>query len=159
MASTLVNKEETLRPLFDDLFTSDPFGTLTSMRKAFNSFFDTSIRPRPFDGYMLPSMDLYNKEGSYVVEMALPGLDKKDVNIDVEGNCLTISGKYSKDLEETEKAKRYHYRELRRGSFSRSVTFPENIDPAKVVASFEAGLLKVEIPALRPAENKKIPIK
>jgi HSP20 family molecular chaperone IbpA len=159
MADTLVREKETIRPFFDDFFTTDPFGALTSVRSLFNSMLDSTLRPRGFQGYMLPAMDLYNKDGTYVVEVALPGLDKKDVSIDVDGNCLTVSGKYSKETEETEKDKRYHYRELRKGSFSRSVSFPENIDPAKVNATFDTGMLKIEIPALRPAETKKIGIK
>jgi HSP20 family protein len=156
MASTLVQKEkaDAIRPFFDDFFTTDPFRALTSARSVFNSLLDSTLRP---EGYMIPAMDLYSKDGTYVVEVALPGFDKKDVNIGVEGNCLTVSGKYF--TEETENDKRYLYRELRKGSFSRSVTLPENIDFSKVFATFDAGILKIIIPSQRPAESKKIAIK
>ena len=68
-----------------------------------------------------------------------------------------MTGTYKK--EEKEDDKRYHYRELRRGSFVRSMTFPEDIDPDKVTAMFERGLLKIEIPSLRPAPTQKVAIK
>jgi len=93
-----------------------------------------------------------------MLDVALPGLDKKDITIEVEGNCLTISGTYAAEKEEDEKNKRYHYREVRRGSFSRAVTFPEDIDPDKVVATFDRGMLKIEIPSLRPAPKQKVAI-
>jgi HSP20 family protein len=158
MASTLVQKEkaDAVRPFFEDFFTTDPFRALTSARSVFNSLLDSTLRP---EGYMIPAMDLYSKDGMYVVEVALPGFEKKDVNIDVDGNCLTVSGKYFTHPEETEKDKRYHYRELRKGSFSRSVTLPENIDSSKVFATFDAGILKIVIPSQRPVESKKIAIK
>jgi HSP20 family protein len=159
MASTLMNptREELARPFFDEFVIGDPFGALTSIRKSIDSMLDATLRSRVFEDQTLPAMDLYFKEGKYIVELALPGLDKKDVNIEVEGNGLTISGTYGKEIQTEEK--RYHYRELRRGSFSRSVTFPENLDPAKIVATMEAGLLKIEIPSFRPAEPKKVAIK
>ncbi|MBV8339837.1 MAG: Hsp20/alpha crystallin family protein, partial [Candidatus Eremiobacteraeota bacterium] len=61
--------------------------------------------------------------------------------------------------EEKDAGKRHHYRELRRGGFVRSMTFPEDIDPAKVTAAFDSGLLKIEIPSLRPAPTQKVAIK
>jgi len=159
MASTLMNptREELVRPFFDEFVIGDPFGALTSVRKSIDSMLDATLRSRVFEDQTLPAMDLYFKEGTYIVELALPGLDKKDVSIEVEGNCLTISGTYGKEARAEEK--RYHYRELRRGSFSRSVTFPENLDPAKIVAAMEAGVLKIEIPSFRPVEPKKVAIK
>jgi HSP20 family protein len=145
MASTLVQKENetSIRPFFEDFFNLDPF-------RAF-----TSTLPR----YMVPALDVYSKDGSYVIELAVPGFDKKDIDIDINGNNLTVSGKYSKETEDREKDKRYHYRELRKGSFSRSVTLPENIDAGKVSATFDAGVLKIEMPAQRVAESKKVAIK
>jgi len=105
----------------------------------------------------VPPMDLYFKDGKYTVDVALPGIDKQDVDIEIEGNRITVSGKFT--VEEKEDGKRYHYRELWRGNFVRSMTFPEQIDPAKVTAAFDRGLLKIEIPSLRPAPTQKVAIK
>ncbi|HLW37250.1 MAG TPA: Hsp20/alpha crystallin family protein [Candidatus Eremiobacteraceae bacterium] len=145
--------------VFERFFGPEEFFTdVPSIRRSFNSLFDTMLRPSVSKDYTysVPAIDLYRKDGTYMIECALPGLRKEDVNIEIEANVLTISGKYRH--EEKEEDKRYHYRELRRGSFSRSVSFPDNIDPDKVKASFDKGMLKVEVQALTPAKTKKIEI-
>ncbi len=161
MANTLTSpKREEIRPFFGHFFDmTDPFAELTSTRRTMNALLDSVMRPFPLKDVTVPAIDLYNKNGAYTLDVALPGLDKKDVTIEVEGNCLTISGKYASEKEEEENDKRFHYREVRRGSFSRSVTFPEDIDPDKVVATFDRGMLKIEIPSLRPAPKQKVAIK
>jgi len=156
MTTTMLTKKEEIRPFFEDLFEIAPFGEVSTFRRRMNSFLDSVMRPTQYQELTVPPMDLYKKNGSYIIEVALPGLEKKDIDIDVDGNCLTVSGKYSKEV--GEKEKQYHYRELRQGSFSRSVSFPENLDPEKVIASFEKGILKVEVPSLRPTEVKKVAI-
>ena len=156
MTTTLEKKQE-IRPFFEDLFEISPFGELSTFRRRMNSFLDSVMRPTQYyHEFTVPTMDLYKKNGSYIIEVALPGLEKKDIDIAIDANCLTVSGKY--DKEEKEEEKQYHYRELRRGSFSRSITFPENLDPAKVTANFEKGILKIEIPSPRPTEPKKVAI-
>jgi HSP20 family protein len=158
MSTTLTTKKEEIRPIFDRFFDiEDPFTGLTSVRRTMNSLLDSVMLPKYRDEFSVPAMDVSAKGGTYTVEVALPGLDKKDINIEIEGNRLTVSGNYAK--EEKEDDKRYHYRELRRGLFSRSMTFPEDIDPNTVTATFERGLLKIEIPSLRPAPTQKIAIK
>jgi HSP20 family protein len=158
MSTTLTTKKEEIRPLFDRFFDiADPFTDLSSMRRTMNSLLDSVMLPGLRTEGVVPAMDLYFKDGQYSVEVALPGIDKKDVDIEIEGNRLTVTGKFAK--EEREDDKRYHYRELRRGNFVRSMTFPEDIDPAKVTATFDRGLLKIEIPSLRPAPTQKVAIK
>jgi HSP20 family protein len=158
MSTTLTTRKEELRPFFDRFFdVTDPFNELSSARRTMNSLLDTFMVPSRRVDYSVPAMDLFLKDGKYTVEMALPGLEKKDINIEIEGNRLTVSGDFTK--EEKEDDKRYHYRELRRGSFLRSMTFPEDIDSEKVTAAFDRGLLKIEIPSLRPAPTQKVAIK
>ncbi|MBV8668839.1 MAG: Hsp20/alpha crystallin family protein [Candidatus Eremiobacteraeota bacterium] len=158
MSTTLSAKKEEIRPLFDRFFDiADPFSDLSSVRRTMNSLLDSVMLPAPRHEIVVPAMDLYFKDGRYTIEVALPGIDKKDVDIEIEGNRLTVSGKFA--AEEKDAGKRYHYRELRRGGFVRSMTFPEDIDPAKVTAAFDSGLLKIEIPSLRPAPTQKVAIK
>ena len=157
MAATLTpQKEQPIRPFFEEIFAGDPFATLTSVRRAMNSLFDSAFVPTM---WYAPPMDVYNHDGIYTVEAVLPGIDKKDVDIEVDGNRLTVSGKYSRETTEAERVRRYQSRELQRGNFSRSVTFPEDIDVAKVVATFEKGILKIEVPSLYASEPKKVAIK
>ena len=139
MATTLTKKEE-FRPFFDRFFE-----------------LDSVMRPVTLKEFSVPALDLYFRDGTYTLEVAMPGLEKRDINIEIDGNCLTISGTYAKMEEDNDK--RFHYRELRRGSFSRSVTFPENIDSEKVAATLDRGVLKIEIPSLRPAQPQKVAIK
>lgn len=158
MSTTLTTKKEEIRPLFERFFDiADPFSELTSVRRTMNSLLDSVMLPGLRREVAVPAMDLYFKDGKYIATVALPGIDKKDVDIHIEGNRLTVSGKFAQ--EEKEDDKRYHYRELRRGSFVRSMTFPEDIDPAKVTATFDRGLLTIEIPSLRPAPSHKVAIK
>ncbi|HLJ83517.1 MAG TPA: Hsp20/alpha crystallin family protein [Candidatus Eremiobacteraceae bacterium] len=153
MSTTLTPKRDEIRPFFEDFYSISPFGDFGTFRRAMNSFLDTS---RFADQFIMPAIDLYNKDGKYNVEVALPGLDKKDIEIQVEGNSLTISGKYA--TEQVEKEKKYQYREMRRGSFSRSVSLPEDIDADKVTAEFDKGILKIQIPSLKPAQPTKVTI-
>jgi len=158
MSTTLTTRKEELRPFFDRFFdVTDPFNELSSVRRTMNSLLDSFMVPGRRADYSVPAMDLYFKDGKYTVEVALPGLEKKDVNIEIEGNRLTVSGDFTKAEEEDDK--RFHYRELRRGGFLRSMTFPEDIDSEKVTATFDRGLLKIEIPSLRPAPTQKVAIK
>jgi HSP20 family protein len=157
MTTTLTRREQAISPFFDDLFEIEPFAELRPARRTMNTLLESFMRPARLPEFSVPAMDLYKKDGSYIVEVALPGLEKKDISIEVVSNCLTVTGRYEKTDEDDDK--RYHYRELRRGDFSRSVTFPEAIDPDKVVADFAKGMLTIEIPSLKPAETKKIAIK
>lgn len=154
MSTTLAPKKDEIRPFFEDFFTVSPFAEFGSFRRAMNSFLDVSRNTE--QDFIMPAIDLYNKDGKYIVEVALPGLDKKDIEIQVEGNALTIAGKYA--TEQVEKDKKYQYREMRRGSFSRSITLPEDIEAEKVTAEFDKGILKVQIPSLKPAQPKKVAI-
>jgi HSP20 family protein len=155
--TTTLTKREAIRPFFENFFEIEPFAELTSARRTVNTLLDSFMRPPRFQELSVPAMDLYKKDGSYVIEVALPGLDKKDIAIEIEANCLTITGKYA--VKEEELDKRYHYRELRRGDFSRSVTFPEAIEADQVVADFDKGMLKILIPSLKLVEPKKVAIK
>ena len=158
MSTSLTTKKEEIRPLFERFFDiADPFSELSSVRRTMNSLLDSVMLPGLRPEVVVPAMDLYFKDGTYIAELALPGIDKKDVDIEIEGKRQTVSGKFA--YQEKEDDKRYHYRELRRGSFVRSMTFADDIDPAKVTASFERGLLKIEIPSLRPAPTQKVAIK
>jgi HSP20 family protein len=105
---------------------------------------------------MLPALDLYEKDGKYIAEMAVPGYKSEHINVEVNGNVLTVSGK----LDETtvKNDAKYHRREIRRGSFSRSISLPQEIDPNSVNAKVERGILTVTSAPTKPIANKKIPV-
>jgi HSP20 family protein len=161
---TKTNGQETKLPepsgIFDTFFTPDvvrwPFPELSSFRRTMNSLLDNVMLPDT--SALAPAMDVYEKDGNYVVETAIPGFKKEEIHIEICDNRLTVYGKAAE--EKTEEAKgRYHYRELRRGTFSRTVAFPADIDAERVDATYEHGILKITLPPIKPAPSKKVAIK
>ena len=104
-----------------------------------------------------PALDMYETDGTYTVEIAVPGYDPKEINVEVSGNTLTVSGQHAETSEKKEA--KYHRKEMRRGSFSRSVSVPQDIDPDKVEANIEKGVLKIELTPVKPIASKKVAIK
>jgi len=145
--------------MFDTFFGPEvarsTFPGLTNFRRTMNTLLDNVLIPEP--AIVAPVMDVYEKDGKYVLEAAIPGFKKEDINIEVVDNRLTVYGWSSEEKKEEEKG-RYHYRELRRGSFSRSIAFPADINAEQVEATYENGILKVVVP-IKPAPAKKVVIK
>ena len=104
-----------------------------------------------------PALDLHEKEGNYHLTAELPGLSKDDVNVTIDGNILTISG--GKEAETEEKGATYYLKESSRGSFSRSLRLPGEIDPDKIEATFKDGLLTLVIAPKGEGRVKKIEVK
>jgi len=105
----------------------------------------------------MPPMDVFETEDKLVVTLELPGLVAEDVEVSVEDSTLTVSGKREFANEVNEE--HYHRIERRYGAFSRAVTLPPQVDPAKVDARFEAGVLTVEVAKAEKAKPKKIQVK
>lgn len=91
----------------------------------------------------VPAVNVAETTDAFLVELAAPGLDKKDFKINVDDDVLTISGE--KRTESEEKDKKYSKREYSYTSFTRSFTLPESIDHTKIAATYEDGILKLEI--------------
>jgi len=87
----------------------------------------------------------------------LPGLEEKDVQVNLSDNVLTIRGE--KKAEKEQKEKDYHLIERNYGSFARSLDLPAGIDPDSVKATIDKGVLKVTVPKPAPAVAKKIDVK
>ena len=126
-------------------------GTIQSeMNRLFNSFFDT---PPAANGATfrrwIPAMDLVETDNAFVLKADLPGLTESDVNIELEDNVLTISGERKAEHEENREG--YYRVERSYGSFRRSLTLPEGVDPAAVAATFDKGVLEVTVP--KPAQQ------
>ncbi len=111
------------------------------------------IKAREF----VPPMDVYEKKGKVIVETPIAGVDPEKVAISVEDNVLTIKGKSEKKSEVEEK--NYYRKEVRYGSFYRSVTLPADVIGTKAEASYKDGVLKIEIPKAPEKKEKKLKIK
>src|SRR6516164_9068926 len=90
----------------------------------FDTFFDWQL-PARFT-YASAPLDVYEEEGKYVLEMAVPGFDSKQIAVEVSGGAVSVSGERTGTFEKRDV--RYHRREMRHGSFSRTVTFPQDLD-------------------------------
>lgn len=128
---------------------------LALLDRMFDSFFDWQL-PAARWSYAAP-LDLYEKDGKYVMEIAAPGYDPKDVNVEVSGGTVTVSGQHGERSEK--KDVRYHRREMRYGSFSRTVTLPQDLDANAVSATIDKGVLRVELTPVKPIAPKKIEVK
>jgi HSP20 family protein len=115
--------------------------------------------PAAFRARAYPAMNVSESENHYLVSLELPGMDVKDVNIELMGNQLQISGE--RKWEEEKKGKEFHRVESQYGSFARTLTLPENarMDREAIEAMFQKGVLEIRIPKLEPTPAAKIPIR
>ncbi|MCP4616981.1 MAG: Hsp20/alpha crystallin family protein [Bradyrhizobium sp.] len=105
----------------------------------------------------LPRMDVSETDKAIEIEAELPGLETKDVQINLADNVLTIRGE--KKSEREEKNKDYHLVERSFGSFARSVELPAGVKPEDITAEIAKGVLKVSVKKPAPKQSKQIEIK
>lgn len=148
---------ETLRREVDRIFDNfhDGFGLTPSSR----SIFDIAPFGRKGAGWgVAPDVDLTETDKAYEITAELPGMDVKDIELKFAHDTLTIKGE--KKEEKEEKKKDYYLSERRYGSFQRTFQTPDGVDPDKIEASFDKGVLKVTLPKTAHAQSheKKIAI-
>ena len=116
---------------------------------------------RGFAGFpsrdVMPSMDLSETDKEIEITAELPGLEEKDIQLNVADNVLTIRGEKKNEREETKKD--YHLVERSYGSFTRTVQLPDGVNPDSIKAVMSKGVLKVTVPKPAPAQTKKIDVK
>ena len=130
------------------------------MNRLFNTFFEPANGSNGSSSTGLrrwiPAMDLVESEDTFVLRADLPGLSEDDVNIELEENVLTISGERKTEHEQRKDG--YYRVERASGAFSRSLTLPEGVDPERVEASFDRGVLEVRIPKPEQRKPRKVTI-
>jgi HSP20 family protein len=104
-----------------------------------------------------PAVDVYQDKDNMIVETSISGIDPEKVDISVENDVLTISGQKEEKTEV--KREDYYRKEIREGSFSRSVILPMGVVADKAEAKYEKGILKITLPKAEEAKPKKIAIK
>jgi HSP20 family protein len=105
----------------------------------------------------LPAAEGRTEDGSYVIQLALPGVDPKDVNVSFMGNVLTVKGERKADHDTA--GKDYFVREVAYGAFQRNFALPEGIDAAQVEAKYTQGMLEVRVPVPQAATATTIEVK
>jgi HSP20 family protein len=108
------------------------------------------------EGLWAPVVDIFEKNGNLIVHAELPGMEKKDIKVTVEGDILTIRGE--RRMEEEVKEKDYYFCERTFGTFSRSLTLPVAVDKNKVKASYKDGVLIIELPKTKEAKESEFEI-
>jgi HSP20 family protein len=136
------------------------FGLFGSLQREIDRLFDDFAHGFGGQGNLLPSMDVTESDKEIEIAAELPGLERKDVDISIEDNVLTIRGEKKIEREEKdEKNKNYRLAERSYGLFYRVLELPNGIDPSKVQASMSNGVLKIKIPKPARSEAKKIEVK
>ena len=144
----VISRDEFLTP-FDRMFDTIVENSFPEINK--------QIGVKPFSGTAYPKVNVYEYDDKVGVIAEIPGLDKKDLSIDVEEGVLTISGN-KHGLFDDEGAKVIR-RELKHSSFKRQFALGELLDGENIKATFKDGLLSVHIPKVEPALPKKHSVK
>lgn len=103
-----------------------------------------------------PAVDLYEKDDHYMIKAELPGIDKKDIKIDLKDGLLTLSGERNHDNEV--KKENFYRRERSYGKFQRVFTLPAGVDPQNIKAEYKDGVLQIEVPKPEEKKAKKITV-
>jgi len=141
--------------------SGNPFMTLQrEIDRLFEDFgrgFPTFPSIRGDGAALMPSMDVAETEKEIEITAELPGLEEKDVQINVADNLLTIRGE--KKAEKEQKDKNYRLIERSYGAFERTLELPEGVKADDIKATIAKGVLKVTVPKPAPAQAKKIEVK
>jgi HSP20 family protein len=138
--------------LFDRFGSGFGFPSLRRM-------FDVEPPWRTSFNFSLPAIDMSEDEKAYKITAELPGMDAKDIDVQVTGDTLVLKGE--KRQEKEEKDKNYHFSERSYGSFQRAFELPASVDRNKIAAGFSKGVLTLTLPKTAEAQTpaKKIDIK
>jgi len=139
------------------LWRRDPFTALQEEMNELRARFVGDGGEGWFTGAMVPALDLSETETSVDVRMDLPGITAKDIDIQISGNVLTVSGQ--REEEKEEKGRAFHRVERRYGSFSRSVTLPCAVLESDVAAEYHDGVLTIKLPKTEESKARKIKVK
>ena len=140
----------------------DPFRELEDMSERLNRVFSRpSLRNSGKENLTvadwMPTVDISETEGEYLIKAELPEVRKEDVKVTVENGVLTLQGERRQEKEE--KGKRFHRVERSYGSFVRSFTLPESVDESSVKAEYKDGVLNLHLPKSEKVKPKAIAVK
>ena len=139
----------------------DPFRDLGLLQDRMNRMFDDAGRTWRNDEPAAtttwsPAVDIFETEGEIVVKAELPGMERKDITLNLERNVLTLKGE--RRFEKETKDENYHRIERSYGGFSRTFSIPATVDEEKIHAEYKEGVLKIVLPKKEQAKPKQIRI-
>ncbi len=137
---------------------------LTPFDRMFDSMFETNfpevaqtVGVNPFSGTAYPKVNVYEYEDKVGVVAEIPGIDKKNLDVEVEDGVMTIKGSKHGFDEDTEAT--VLRRELKHSAFERKFTLGESLDGDDIRANFKDGILSIEIPKIEPEKPKRTFVK
>lgn len=139
----------------------DPFRDLNTLQDRMNRLFEDAGRgwgsdePSATTSWS-PAVDIFETEGEIVVKAELPGMERKDIALNLENNVLTLKGE--RRFEKETKEENYHRIERAYGGFSRAFSIPATVDEEKIRADYKDGVLKILLPKKEQAKPKQIRI-
>ena len=130
----------------------EPFRDLARFQFGFDRLFDGV----PFGTAWNPAVDIYETDNDLVLKAELPGIDQKDIDVQVENHTLSLRGE--RKVEKETKEENFRCVERSYGSFSRSFTLPETVDQEKIRAEYKDGVLTVTLPKRPETKPKQIKV-
>jgi HSP20 family protein len=135
--------------------------TVDNLQREINRVFDGMLARGDYEGDTLsdwtPPVDIVERENEFVINVDLPGLERKDIHVGVENSSLSISGE--RPLSEANETERSHREERPCGTFKRVFSLPRTVDAAKVKAEYRDGVLSVRVPKAEEARPREIEVK
>lgn len=126
------NTDNWLPFIFDDMFKTD--------------WMDNGNNGMSRIGTSVPAVNIAEDDDSFTLEVAAPGMTKKDFNLELDNGVLTISSEVKNEEEKKENGGRFTRREFSYTSFKRAFSLPETVDPEKISAKYKEGVLVIELP-------------
>jgi HSP20 family protein len=137
----------------------DPFRELSALQQHVNRLFNESVAGRGEEALgtsFVPAVDVYEDEQGIRLKMEVPGIDEKDIDVRLENNTLTIRGE--RKFEKEEKEENFQRVERRYGTFTRSFTLPTTVDTENVTATYDKGVLVLQLGKRAEAKPKQIKV-
>jgi HSP20 family protein len=139
----------------------EPFREFSTLQDRINRVFRDSYKQAGQDESLTsstfaPSVDVYEDEHNVTLKIEVPGIDEKDISVNLENNTLTVHGE--RKIEKDEKEENYRRVESQYGSFTRTFTLPTTVDSEKVSANYDKGVLKITLPKKAEAKPKQIKV-
>ncbi len=138
----------------------EPFRELNTLQDRLNRLFQDSYARGADElmtaGSFVPAVDVYEDEHAITLKLETPGIEQKDLDITLENNTLTVRGE--RKFEQEEKEENFRRIERRYGTFARSFTLSDVVDTDKVTASYENGVLRIQLAKRAEAKPRQIKV-
>lgn len=150
-------RKEIDKTMSQDLSPFSPMREVSSLHEAIDKLFDDSMPKNISQNINIPSVNIYEKEKTIVIEAEVPALQEEDLTVEVGEDSITLSGERKTDQEIKEDD--FYKKEMNYGSFLRTVTLPALVNKDKAEAELKNGILTVKIPKLEKVTPKVTKIK